>query len=144
MSGNWIQYFNELGLFLNEQFSHPQPASESLCEYTIDTCRSALEVLDGICYSLQQHINQSPSESDSEECAIIRSRVLSLMECIREVGNTWEQNLIRSRTTSAVAFGLRVPLEHQPLGRPRYALEQDQVLYLIELSFTWNDIATIV
>ena len=95
MSGNWIQYFNELGLFLNEQFSHPHPASESLCEYTIDTCRSALEVLDGICYSLQQHINQSPSESDSEECAIIRSRVLSLMECIREVGNTWEQNLIR-------------------------------------------------
>ena len=99
------------------------------------------EVLDGICYSLQQHINQNPSESDSEVSVIIRSRVLSLMECIWDVSNTREQNLIRSKTTSAVAFGLR---EHQPLGIPHYALEQDQVLYLVELSFTWNDIATIL
>ena len=134
MSGNITEFFDEIIKLLQEtdrqygiaNFSYTDYALERL-EHSIITCTTIRERLE-VESSLQEY------------CSMLNS----LIECLRVVYNKWEEyyDILNSYPER---YSYHVPVVHCNLvGRPRFQISRDQLLYLISLSFKWIEISALL
>ena len=137
MSANITEFFDETIKLLQEtdrqygiaNFSYTDYALERL-EHTIITCTT-----------IRERLEVEPSSSDLQEyCSMLQS----LIECLRVIYNKWEEyyDILNSYPER---YSYHAPVVHSNLvGRPRFQISRDQLLYLISLSFKWTEISALL
>ena len=89
-------------------------------------------------------LNQLRTDSSApirEYCACLGE----LTECLRTIYYKWEEyeGILHSNQMSRMSY--QAPVTHSgSLGRPRFEISKDQLIYLSSLSFTWTDIAALL
>ena len=69
----------------------------------------------------------------------------SLIKCLRQLYHEWEeyQDIVDSYPDESLCY--RAPVSFMgDVGRPRFEISMDQLLYLASLSFKWTEIAALL
>ena len=76
-----------------------------------------------------------------EYCSMLNS----LIECLRGVYNKWEEyEDILNSYPERYSYHVPVLRGTSTVGRPRFQISRDQLLYLISLSFKWIEISALL
>ena len=136
MSVNMIEFFDEIIKLLQETDRQYGIANSNYTEYALER----LEYCIITCSTIRERLEVEPSLEVQEYCAMLNS----LIECLRAVYKKWEEydDLLNSYPER---FSYHVPLVHgNGVGRPRFQIKRDQLLYLISLSFKWTEISALL
>ena len=148
MATGWNRFFSVLEDFLGEIQVRSEHGNTVYCEYVVERCglaiRSLSTVLDNA-DELRVDRLAMPSQVDPdielESLEEVCTCLSSLISSLREISSEWEMELAAAEASASVSEYLPTSHVHGEFGRPRYQVDQEQVLYLMEMSFSWNQIA---
>ena len=130
-------------LFLSDADRHFGNANVEYAQYVIERMEICVRTI----YHLKEHIEDGLTSMNEQNHHIVIPYVQDiedLLQCLRPLAQEWQKYLdFKERHANAVAY--RSSLEHTAnRGRPRFIVSREQLLYLLSLSFTWTEIASLL
>ena len=136
MSANLTEFFDEIIKLLQETDRQHGIANSSYTDYALGRLEHCIIT----CTTIRGRLEVESSQDIQEYCTMLNS----LIECLRRVYNKWEEydDIVNSHPER---YSYHVPVIHRNrVGRPRFQISRDQLLYLISLSFKWTEISALL
>lgn len=136
MSADITEFFDEIIKLLQETDRQYGIANSSYTDYAMERLEHAIIT----CTTIRERLEVRSSLDLQEYCSMLNS----LIECLRVVYSKWEEyyDILNSYPER---YSYHVPVVHSNLvGRPRFQISRDQLLYLISLSFKWTEISALL
>lgn len=140
----WVSYFRELSSVLRTAERQYGVADANFSEYIVERFELAIQSSASVSRSLdnvQVELLAVGEENAIEQC---RQALQQLSGHLHFLLHQWReyQALLDS---SLSVHSYRTPLVHAgSLGRPRFDVSKEQLEYLLSLSFSWTEIASLL
>ena len=138
-AANLTEFFDEIIKLLQETDRQYGIANSSYTDYALERLEHCILTCTHIRERLE--VEPQPSQDIQEYCTMLNS----LIECLRRVYNKWEEydDILNSYPER---YSYHVPVVHggNRVGRPRFQISRDQLLYLISLSFKWTEVSALL
>ena len=135
---NINDFYDEIVRLLRELQRQYGIANANYTAYALERLENCIIT----CSTVESLLLRASSGELEDYCVLFNS----LIECLRQVYRTWEEyeDLIDSHPDTSLCY--HTPLVHMAgnIGRPRFAISRDQLLYLASLSFKWTEIAALL
>jgi hypothetical protein len=142
MSIGWQEFFRELESLLNEFTNRVNESNEAYCEYAIGRCDIAIRSISGVELNAGQLLRGETEPEDREQLQTILLNSTLLLSSLRNISLLWEERLevlsVDPPPRSPPLTARRLP------GRPSFAINPEQVLLLVEMSFSWVQISRLL
>ena len=136
MSADLTEFFDEIIKLLQETDRQYGIANSSFTDYAMERLEHCIIT----CTTIRERLQVESSLNLHEYCSMLNS----LIECLRRVYNTWEEysDILNSYPER---YSYHVPVVHgNGVGRPRFQISRDQLLYLVSLSFKWTEVSALL
>ena len=142
MSIGWQEFFRELESLLNEFTNRVNESNEAYCEYAIGRCDIAIRSISGVELNAGQLLRGETEPEDREQLQTILLNSTLLLSSLRNISLLWEERLevlsVHPPPRSPPLTARRLP------GRPSFVINPEQVLLLVEMSFSWVQISRLL
>jgi len=134
----WRSFFQEIANLATTGERHYGVCNANYCNYMIERIELSIQSSQTIVAGL------SSVDARQNNIAEITGYLEQLIELLRSLLDEWKDyQMVLDSNISYSAY--HVPVEHtSQRGRPKFHVHQDQIEYLVSLSFTWNEIALLL
>ena len=135
------EFFDEIIRLLQEADRQYGIANSSYTEYALERLEHSIISCTMVQERLEVESNFASSLDLQEYCSMLSS----LIGCLRRVYNKWEEYYDVLNSYSSERYSYHVPVVHNhTIGRPRFQISRDQLLYLNSLCFKWTEISALL
>ena len=134
------EFFDEIIRLLQEADRQYGIANSSYTDYALERLEHSIISCSMVRERLEVESNFAASLDLQEYCSMLSS----LIECLRRDYNKWEEyyDVLNSYPER---YSYHVPVVHNnTVGRPRFQISRDQLLYLNSLCFKWTEISVLL
>ncbi len=146
----WRRFFDQLSSFLDSSSRQLESTSEEYCDFVQERLETATVTLIRIRHTLASARGRTGFQDidftadELQALSEYLSLVTELIGSIQSLSQQWEQR-IDSVHASSSSFAYRsTPISSGARGRPRVDVSRSQLEYLLSLSFTWTEIASLL
>ena len=135
-ANNVTEFFDEIIKLLQEIDRQYGIANSSYTDYALERLEHCIIS----CNTLRERLDVESSLDLREYCAMLSS----LIECLRGVYDKWEEYAdILNSYPERYSYQVQM-VRGNRVGRPRFQISRDQLLYLMSLSFKWTEISALL
>ena len=131
-----------MSAFISEINRQAGRSNHSFCEYATDRLEVSIENTNLLMRLLS---SRNPSTTPSDAVVAEQYLVLlgELLSCLRALHVEWQDYLDGRQEISMQSYS--APLIYTTSrGRPKFEVNREQILYLLSMSFSWKQIASIL
>lgn len=138
----WDSYFNEMDSLLVTAERQYGVASASFTDYTIERFELAIQSTGNIIGCLENVTRMISSEQSIYQG--YKQDLDQLLSQLRFLLDQWKNyKMLLDSNSNDCAY--QTPLLYSGRrGRPKFDIEKEQLEYLVSLSFSWNEIASLL
>ena len=136
----WRRYFSEMELFMTELVARREGANADYCLYAVERCGLIIRTLSDI----ESAISSETTDDSNYSLFIILSVVRELIQTVRDICREWDE-LFDNIEGSSNTHAYHAPSSQDgSVGRPRFQISREQLVYLRSLNFSWSAIARLL
>ena len=139
----WDRFFEEMSSFIRDINRQAGRANRSYCEYAVERLEVCIENL-----SLLVELLRSRPSTVTQRAAHVASQysaqLAELLSCLQGLYIEWQEYLDgRHHVMGALSYSAPVIHSAGRRGRPKFEITEEQMMYLLSMSFSWVQIAKI-
>ena len=136
----WGRYFSEMELFMTELVARREGANADYCLYVVERCSLIIRTLSNI----ESAISSETTDDSDHSLFTILSVVRELIQTVRDICREWDE-LFDTIEGSSNTHAYHAPSNQDgSVGRPRFQISRQQLVYLRSLNFSWSAIARLL
>ena len=142
----WETFFDEIGAFLRAAQAQYSTANESFSNYVVERLEVCIVNVSNLRHHLRNPLinGQQPNQEKLRILDHYSSLLSEMLTLLRSIATQW-QAYIDQLQSQVLAAAYQAPtIPSTAPGRPRFAISQDQLQYLLSLSFSSTQIASIL
>ena len=137
MGSTICEFFDEIIKLLQEIDRQYGIANANFTDYALGRLEHCIIA----CTTIKDRLEMDSGLDLEEYCSMLNS----LIECLRGVYNKWEEyEGVLDSYPERYAYHVPVLRSTDAVGRPRFQISRDQLLYLASLSFKWTEISALL
>ena len=123
-----------------ELFERREGANADNCLYIVERCRLIIRTLSDI----ERAICFETSDDSEHSFFTILSEIRDLIRTVRDISKEWDELLDTIEGSSSLHAYRASSNRDGSVGRPRFQISREQLVYLQSLNFSWSDISKLL